>query len=460
MGEEPTYNGELRTPPRFYKTWKLASNPAQLIDELFSQFGDFLHYRGVVNLYLVNHPALVKQVLNETHRNFDKQTVIYDRFRNALGNGLVNAEGDHWKRQRKLLQPVFRSGSVKSFFDIMLRSTEKMADAWERRITAGTIFRVHGEIANLTLEIAGKALFSNGFEESADDIIHWTNTINTYSSFPPLRILNNTAIPTPLNLRLKHVLREYNTFITGMIEQRLADPSHDDLLSIFLTMRDEDTGEPMKMHEVAEEVLGMIIGGHETSSAALVSTFFELSRHPEIERQVVDEIDRVKGDGPLLLEHLEELHLTRRVIDESMRLHPPFWFENRNAKEDTDIGGTIVPKGSMIALSRYSLHRNPVFWDDPETFNPERFNSDSPDYIDSDSMGIYIPFSRGPRSCVGRHFAMMEMMIIVTTLLSRYQFQPTEIDKDDFSARLALELKNRFPVRIIRRAKRPTLTAV
>lgn len=459
MGEEPTFTGQLRETPRFYQSWKLAVNPAQFIEELFTEFGDFVHYRGVVNLYLVNHPALVKQVLNETHRNFDKQTVIYDRFRNALGNGLVNAEGEHWKRQRKLLQPVFRSGSVKSFFDIMVRSTEKMADDWERRARAGTIFRVHGEIANLTLEIAGKALFSNGFEESAGDIIHWTHTINTYSSIPPLRILNNTRIPTPMNLRLKRVLREYGDFIYGMIEQRLNDPSHDDLLSILLTMRDEDTGEPMTMHEVAEEVLGMIIGGHETSSAALTSTFFELSRNPEIAREVVEEIDRVKGTGPLQLEHLEKLTLTRRVIDEAMRLHPPFWFENRNAKEDTDLGGSLVPKGSMIALSRYSLHRNPEFWDDPGTFLPDRFDPESEHYIDGSGMGIYIPFSRGPRSCIGRHFAIMEMLVIVATLLSRFQFHPTEIDNGDFSARLTLELKNRFPVRIETRSKPPAHTA-
>lgn len=320
---------------------------------------------------------------------------------------------------------------------------------WDRLAKANTLVRLQDEFADLTLEIAGKTLFSDAFEDSADDIRRWTRTINTYSSIPPNRVLNNMRFPSYLNLRLRRTLREYREFLRQVIATRTENPSQDDLLSILLTMRDDETGEPMSLTEVADEVLGMIIGGHETSSVALAWTIFELQRNPEIERRVVAEIDQVMTGATLDLAKLSGLSLTRQVIEESLRLYPPVWFENRNVKEDIEVGGVLLPKGSTIALSRYSLHRNGDFWESPDAFIPGRFDPDDEEnYVDSKSMGIYIPFSRGPRVCIGRHFAMSQMLVILATLLSRFRIHATEPHGDAISARLTIELRNHLPVRL------------
>lgn len=452
MITEPTFSGRLREAPRFFGTGRLAANPALFFQDLFENFGDFVHYRGWLNLHAINHPELVKQVLNETHRNFDKQTPFYDRFRNALGNGLVNAEGDHWRRQRKLLQPAFSSGSIPRFFDIMADSTAAMARRWDRIASDGETMLLRDEFADLTLQIAGKSLFSSAFDSSSDAIRRWTRTINTYSSIPPLRLLNNMRVPTFFNLRLRRVLREYREFLASLVDERLTGAPKDDLLSVLLSTKDEETGEPMTLSEVADEVLGLIVGGHETTSTALTWTTFELSRHSDIRDEVIAEIDRVTGGSPLRLEQIPQLVLTERVVLESMRLHPPLWFENRSAREDTEIGGVVVPKGSVIAISRYSLHRHPEFWKAPEAFLPGRFDpEDRENHVDSKSLGTYLPFSRGPRICIGRHFAMMEMVVILAALLTRYRIHPVDAGSDSFSARLTIELRNKLPVRLEKR---------
>lgn len=208
----------------------------------------------------------------------------------------------------------------------------------------------------------------------------------------------------------------------------------------------------MTLSEVADEVLGLIVGGHETTSTALTWTTFELARHPDIRDEVIAEIDRVTGGSPLRLEQIPQLVLTERVVLESMRLHPPLWFENRSAREDTEIGGVVVPKGSVIAISRYSLHRHPEFWKAPEAFLPGRFDpEDRENHVDSKSLGTYLPFSRGPRICIGRHFAMMEMVVILAALLTRYRIHPVDAGSDSFSARLTIELRNKLPVRLEKR---------
>ena len=143
-------NLELCHPPRFYRQWEVIKNPSNFINNLISKYGDFIHYRGLIDFYLINNAELIKKVLNKTHRNFDKNTIIYNRFRNAFGNGLVTAEGDHWRRQRKLIQPAFKPLSIKSFFDIMVKSSMQMIERWRSEYVSLTSFNLTEEINKLT----------------------------------------------------------------------------------------------------------------------------------------------------------------------------------------------------------------------------------------------------------------------------------------------------------------------
>lgn len=431
--------GTLVRTPLFYKQWMLAGNPAYFFDRLVKDYGDFIHYRGLISFYQVNHPSLVKQVLMDTHKTFDKHSIIYDRFRNVFGDGLVVAEGEKWRRQRKLMQPMFGPITVRRFFDGMLKSTMDMADRWKVEYRDQKVFAVSTEMDQITLKIAGQVLFSDGFEQDSPRIGHWSEVINQYCAKPPLPIIRSFWFPSHRNRKLKGTLKDFDTFISELIKGRRNDGHQDDLLSILLESSHEESGQPMADSEIKEEVLGMIIGGHETSSSALTWIWYELDQNPEVQKRLCDEIDAVVGNNLLGIEDLPRLTYTKMVIDEVLRLHPPLWFENRNAKSDVELGGTSIPKGSLVLFSRYSLHRHPDFWSNPDLFDPERHDPEKPENVRS-SYAL-VPFGGGPRICIGMHFAIMELIVILATVAQRYSVVVAKQDRHEMSAKLTMAPK-------------------
>lgn len=445
----PTFSGKLARPPLMYRQWLLAGNRAKFFDTLVNDLGDFVHYRGLFSFYLVNHPSLVKQVLMETHKSFDKNSVIYDRFRNAFGNGLVVAEGERWRRQRRLMQPLFGPSAVQQYFELMRDSAEQMARRWEPVCQSGEILDVAAEMNHVTLQIAGRALFHDSFDKIAPQISHWTHVINWYSAKPPLPIVRSFWFPSRINRQLKQALNEFHSFLQEMIQSRRGGEQSTDLISRLLAARDEETGQPMSDQEIAEEALGMIIGGHETSSSALAWVWCELDRHPEVREQLHQELNEVVGAGPLQLEHVPQLVYTRMVIEETIRLHPPFWFENRNVAADVELGGVPIAKGSVVVFSRYSLHRHPGFWESPDAFNPERFRPGAEE--NKRSTYAYVPFGGGPRICIGVHFALMELVVVLAVLARQTNVKLDTSHRHDMAANLTMTPKYGVRARLERR---------
>ncbi|SMP74915.1 Cytochrome P450 [Neorhodopirellula lusitana] len=441
-----SFTGDLVRPRLCYRQWMLAGNPAYFFDHLASQFGDFVHYRGLFSFYLVNHPALVKQVLMNTHKTFDKNTVIYDRFRNVFGDGLVVSEGAKWKRQRRMMQPMFGPVTVQGFFHEMVSAAEELADRWHTQCQTGTVFDIADDMERVTLQIAGKVLFSDGFEEAREQIAAWTSTINHYSAKPPLPIVRQIWFPSQINRQLKQTLSEFQQFTHQLIAERRGGPKVNDLLGILLQAKHEEDGMAMTDAEIAEEVLGMIIGGHETSSSALTWLWYELHHNPSVQECLLEEIDAVVGDGPVKLEHLPQLRYARMVIDECLRLHPPFWFENRNVMQDTNLGGHRIPKGSMVVFSRYSLHRHSSFWNAPETFDPLRQNPEHPE--NTRSSYAQVPFGGGPRICIGLNFAIMELTVMLVVIARRYRVIVDSSDRHEMAAQLTMTPRHGLKVRL------------
>ena len=439
------FSGEPRDAPWGYRQWMLLGNPALYFDRLARDFGDFVHVHGLLDFYFVNHPALVKRLLAGTHRTFDKRSFLYDRFRNAFGDGLVVSEGDRWKRQRRMVQPTFKPGEVHNFFGVMLDEAQRLTDSWENDIP----FDIAEDMQRVTLTVAGRALFSNGFSDVGEDIERWTRVINRYSAKPPIPIITDLWFPSPTNWRLKRALRELRQFVSRIIAERRQSEPKDDLLGILLAARDEESGAAMSEVEIMEEILVMIIGGHETSSAALTWLWYELHHNPDVTERLIAEIDEVTGGDPLTVETAAQLPYLRMALDEVMRLHPPFWFENRNAMDDVSIGGVHLKRGTMVAFSRYSLHRHPDFWKDPDVFRPERFARDNME--NERASFAHVPFGGGPRICVGINFAILELITIVATVLQRYRVVVDASDRHLMWAHLTMYPKHGLRVRAIRR---------
>lgn len=427
----------------------LAGSRERFFDRLIRDHGDFVQYRGLIDFYLINHPTLVRKVLQGTHSEFDKQSPLYDRFRRAFGRGLVVAEGSSWKRRRAVVQQLMGPKRAKSYLGLMIDSAEGVAQRWERRSLSGSVFDIAQEMDWLTLEIIGRSLFQDNFDSARESIRRWTKTIDHFSSKAPLPIVRSSWFPSTLNLRLRGTLRSFHGFIQQMIDQGRREEPKNGLLSLLC--RADPTGEfpQLSDEEIRDEVLGMIIGGHETSSVALTWVWYELSRHPAVEERLHEELDAVLGDQPIDADDLSNLTYTRMVIDETLRLHPPFWFENRNVMREVDLGGVALTPGNTVVFSRYALHRHPDFWADPETFDPQRFepgNEENPR-----SSHAYVPFGGGPRVCVGVHFAVQELVVLLATLARRFRVRVDTAHRHQVHAQLTLRPKHGLRVSVCQR---------
>jgi cytochrome P450 len=230
-----------------------------------------------------------------------------------------------------------------------------------------------------------------------------------------------TTLPLPANRRFKRALGELDAVVYRIIvDRRHTRRDEADLLSMFLSARDEETGVGMTDRQLRDEVMTMLLAGHETTSLALSWTYYLLSRHPETERRITDEVDRVIGDRRPAFMHVDQLVYTRRVLEESLRLYPPAWGFSRLALGDDEIGGYRVPKGSIVFLIPFVIHRRPKLWPNPERFDPDRF---ALEHEAARPRFAYIPFGGGPRGCIGNQFAMLEAQLIVAAIAQRYRIE-------------------------------------
>jgi len=427
--------------------WMLAGSRERFFEKLVQEYGDFIHYRGVLDFYLVNHPSLVKQVLQQTNDAFDKQSPLYERFRRAFGNGLVVAEGDQWKQRRAIAQQLMGPKSVQAFFELMVASANNTADSWKPHAEKSSVFDMAESMEALTLDIVGRTLFQDEFDAARDDIRGWTKTIDHFSSKPPLPVIRSSWFPSRLNARLRSTLNDFHQFIQSMIDtRRSTPPGSSDLLALLCDWKAPAGEVRLSDEEIRDEVLGMIIGGHETSAVAMTWLWYELSQNPGVERQLHNEIDRILGQRTVTLNDLPNLRYTRMVIDETLRLHPPFWFENRNVAREVQLGGETLAPGAMVLFSRYSLHRHAEFWSFPHTFNPLRFEPGNEE--NTRSTHAYVPFGGGPRTCVGIHFAVQELIVLLATLAQRYRVRVAGSHRHKVSALLTLRPKHGLPVTV------------
>ncbi len=386
------------------------------------------HYGDIVRIrllfwpaYLVNHPDGVKHVLQENQQNYHKDLYPYKILKPLLGQGLVTNDGESWLQQRHLMQPAFHRKRLAAFSTLMTDATVSMLDQWQRFAERDQPLDVAAEMLHLTLRIAGQALFNIDLSDESHTVGQAVATVNKLLSeylsapFPPL------SIPTPRSRRLQAARRTLDQVVHDIIVQRRQQHADTgDLLSMLLLTCDEATDQGMNERQVRDEVMTLLIAGHETVATALIWSWYLLSQHPEVERRLHSELDEVLSGHLPTVDHLNRLSYTRMVIEEVLRLYPPAWVFGRKAIADDEIGGYFIPASSMIVLSPYITHRHPAFWKHPEAFDPERF---APVQAAGRPHYAYFPFGGGPRICIGNNFALMEMQLVLATLSQHYQLR-------------------------------------
>lgn len=394
---------------------ELQRDPFGFTLETIRRYGDVVRFRFLGDeSILVSHPDDIQHVLQANNRNYDKQTFDYELLYPLVGQGLLTSDGDFWLRQRRLAAPAFHRQRIIAFADMMVEATLAMLQRWRPLMDRGEAVAIDQEMMRLTLTIVGQALLNIDLGDEASAFGRAFKQANSRFGYHNMLSIMFPWLPTPANLRFKAAIRTMNQIADEIIrERRDSGEDHGDLLSMLMSARDEETGERMSDRQLRDEVLTILLAGHETTANALTWALYLLSQHPDAARELRAQIDRVLGGRPATAGDLPVLSYTRMVFQETLRLYPPAWGIARRAIEDDTLGGYRVPAGSVININIYALHRHPDFWDDPDEFRPERFSELA---SQERHKFAYLPFSAGPRKCIGDQFAMFEGQLILATI--------------------------------------------
>ena len=408
-----------KNPPVLGHLWAFRANPIQFLTKLAREFGDLAYFRvASQNLYLVNHPDFVREILVTNQANFIKSRAL-QRARVLLGEGLLTSEGKFHLRQRRLVQPAFHRERLEAYAMVMSEAGVRLRDRW----TAGSTVDVSVEMMRLTLAVVGKTLFSADIEAEAPEIGRaLTIVLNMFRMLlmPFSEYLEK--LPLPSIRRFDKARARLDRTIYGLIEERRrSGEDTGDLLSMLLLAHDEESdGSGMTDKQVRDEALTLFLAGHETTANALTWTWYLLSKSPECERRLHEEIDAVlKGRAPSISD-LPQLRYTEMVFAEAMRLYPPAWAIGRMAKGPFELGGVEIAARSICIVSPYVTQRDARWFPDPDRFDPQRWTQEARDARPKFS---YFPFGGGARVCIVDRFAWMEGVIMIAAIAQKWKLR-------------------------------------
>jgi len=397
----------------------LMRNPPEYFVQVAQRYG------GVVTLspnriYLVTDPDGVKHVVQDNHTNYIKGP-WYKVLRPLMGDGLFSSDGEYWKRQRRLVQPAFQRKHHPRMAGIVADATSSMLQRWETNASLAQAIDARAEVILLTLEILLRSMFSGDLigceQELREAVLDCSRHMDLIGAVNVVKLLAWFRIAK--RWRFQRAIRTIERFIFRVVEERRRNQTDNgDLVSLLLWARDEQTGESMTDRQIRDELMTMIQAGNDTVSDAISWTWYLLAKHPEARQRIELEVDSTLGGRPPRFEDLPVLDYTNRVIMEAMRIYPSAWVFGRTPVEEDVIGGYHIPANSLVVVSPYVTHRLPDIWENPETFDPDRF---LPERSQGRPRFAYFPFGAGPRQCIGAGLAMLEAQMIVAMAAQKYQ---------------------------------------
>ena len=364
---------------------------------------------------VVSDPRLVDEVLVKHHQDVTKDRFTW-RLREFLGHGLLTADGEHWKRQRRLIQPAFHRRRIASYADAMVVEVEAMLAGWR----GGEVRDVHRELMATTLAIAGRTFFGSdvaGASALVGDAVE--RMMARYAGafwewFLPL------WLPIRRNRETVAAVRRVDALLAAIIDaRRRSGEDTGDLLSLLLQAQDEDGGR-MSDAQIRDECITLFLAGHETTALALTYALFLPAQHREVAARLADEVRAAAGERPLTIDDIPRLRACEQVIKESMRLYPPAWTVGREVLRPFELGGYRLERGAQVAIFTWALHRLPAFYPDPLAFRPERWTDA---FERSLPRQAYMPFGGGQRICIGNAFAMVEATLLLASIVRRFDFE-------------------------------------
>ena len=441
-------------PPTVKPNWigghfaQFRKNPTAFLTEL-SRLGDVTSFKmGGQQAFFVNHPEMIRDLLIRDADKFIKGRAL-QRAKSLLGEGLLTSEGEFHLRQRRMIQPAFGRQRINEYAGAMIEYGERMADEWRD----GEVRDIDREMMRLTLRIVGKTLFSANVENSSDEVGQAMTTLVSMFNLlllPFSEVLEK--LPLPHSIRFKRARNTLDNVIYRIIEdRRKSGEDAGDLLSMLLAAHDEEDKTGMTDRQIRDECLTLFLAGHETTANALTWTFYLLSQNPEKEAKFHAELDQVLGDKSLTPDDYPRLKYTEAVLAESMRLFPPAWALGRLSTEEHEFGGFHIPRKSLVLASMFVMHRDARFWENPDEFIPERWETQS--VKEASQKFIYFPFGGGVRRCIGEQFAWTEGVLLLAVLGRKWKLRLQPEQKIGLQAMITLRPKYGMKIRLHERQK-------
>jgi len=394
-----TENTTMPIPPGPAEAYDMQTDAATFarLAEWVPAYGDLIQVHPLSRkspAFLVNHPDFIKHVLVSNHANYHKG-VGFERVKMLLGNGIIVSDGPFWRRQRRMVQPAFDRSVIAEMAADISEINLRLLPQWQALARAGEIMNITAATNDLALEIVLRGIFS------AD----YARILAEHQGNPFAFLVDDSSRDLKLAVRFRALSKLVAEIITQR-RQRATQPR--DFLGIMMSMQDKDTGAAMADKELIDEVMTLIVAGSETSATTMNWTWYALAIYPEIAERFYAEVDAASFAAAPGFAHLPELDYTRQIVEEVLRIYPPVWLYTRKALDEDQLGPYTLPAGSDIFISPYYLHRHPAFWPQPEQFDPSRFSEAA---VKARHKFVHIPFSAGPRRCIGDFFAMVEAQL-------------------------------------------------
>jgi enediyne biosynthesis protein E7 len=381
--------------------------------------------------YVINHPDDVKRVLVANHRNYTKGIGL-DRVKILLGNGIMTSEGELWTRQRYMMQPLFHRRVITGFARVIAEANDRFIERWDALARRGEPVNVTDDMSELTLEVVLRSVFGRDLERLSREL-----------GGNPFEVV--TREPAR-NLQFAYKFRSLTKLVAELIRRRREGAEeHFDYVAMLMSARDKETGQAMSERQLIDEVMTLVVAGHETTASGLNWTWYLLAEHPDADARLAAELRAAPEMPAPSLAEMEALAYAQQVVNEALRLYPPGWLLSRRAIAADVLSGYEIPPGTDLLLSPYLLHRHPKYWKDPEAFRPERF---APDHAEERPRFAYMPFAAGPRHCIGETFALYEMLVHLYKVARRYRLTRASSEPITLEAQINLRTRNPLYMRL------------
>lgn len=442
--------------PSLFKMFMLARrcNLSILFEKGYSMKLGHIRFPGWHH-YMVNEPGLARRILMEPAERFPKGEMLRSIMKPLLGNGVSLSNGDEWKRQRRMIDPAFAQARLQNVFPLMLDAVDALVERLDA-LDDGATLRADVEMTHATADIIFRTIFSVAMDQP-DARRVFDAFMRFQDTAPTIGLWRAAGLPTFLSVRrwqAERAARKIREPLGALTRERYAafhrgeSDERKDILASFIAAQDPETGEHFDLDDLIDQVAVMFLAGHETTASALSWTLYLLAMQPQVQERLHDEAVKVLGARRPTFEDIAKLKFTADVFREALRLYPPAGFLVRRSAETEQMRDKTVAAGSTVVISPWLMHRHREHWDRPNIFDPDRFKT--PEGKES-ARAAFLPFSLGPRVCIGASFAMQEAKLVLATLVRRYRFEPEPGHTPVPIGRLTIRSENGIPLRIRRR---------